>query len=203
MRHELGVSDDTPVIGFVGRLVAQKAPEVLVRAFANIASSLPNAVLAMVGSGPLEEELRLLCGGLGIAERVLFLGERPASGVLAAFDIFALPSRNEGLPYVLLEAMAAGLPIVATSTAGVELLLTDGLEGTVVPPDDVERLAAALGRLADDANLRTNWGRAARVRVADFTVDAMVNRTLAAYRRLATKPVRSRQQAKLSPGLPT
>jgi glycosyltransferase involved in cell wall biosynthesis len=180
-RRALGVPDDAPVVGFVGRLVSQKAPDVLLRAFARAARDVPRARLAVVGSGPLDKDLRGLADRLGIADRVLWLGERDARGVLAAFDVFALASRKEGLPYVVLEAMAAGLPVVATESAGVEILVEPGHNGAVVPRDDVAAFAASLAQLAGDLARRARMGEASRARAARFTVEAMVDRTLAAY----------------------
>lgn len=181
-RAALGVSAGETVIGFVGRLVAQKAPEVLLRAFAATARVAPGARLAVVGSGPLGPRLRGLAEELGVGCRVLWLGERDARGVLAAFDVFALSSRKEGLPYVVLEAMSAGLPIVATATAGVEILVETGVNGTVVAADDAPAFAAALVELATDPARRARFGLASRERAARFSIDAMVDRTLSAYR---------------------
>ena len=184
-RHEaraaLGVADDTTVVGFVGRLVPQKAPHVLVRAMRKVADKLPGAVLALVGAGPLDEELRRLAAEVGVTDRVLWLGERDGRALMAGFDVFAIPSRSEGLPYVVLEAMAAGLPVVATDTAGVELLVETGVNGAVVPREDPDAFAAALVEVARDPAARARYGRASLRRVARFTVDEMVERTLAAY----------------------
>jgi len=88
------------VIGFVGRLVLQKAPDVLLRAVARVVPRVPDAKLAMVGDGPLRQDLERLAVGLGVSERVLWLGERDARRLTAGFDVFAMPSCKEGLPYV-------------------------------------------------------------------------------------------------------
>ncbi|HEY8666897.1 MAG TPA: glycosyltransferase family 4 protein [Tepidisphaeraceae bacterium] len=180
-RRELGVSSDSVVTGFVGRLVDQKAPDVLLRAFARAVDAAPNARLAMVGAGPLEGDLRALSQELNIADKIIWLGERDAREVLAAFDIFALSSRKEGLPYVVLEAMAAGLPVVATSSAGVEILIEPGVSGNVIAPNDAIAFGDALARLSCDGGLRHRFGQAALERAGRFSVDAMVDRTLVAY----------------------
>ena len=104
----------------------------------------------MVGSGPEEGALRALAGRLGIANRVLWLGERDSQDILPALDLFVLPSRKEGLPYVVLEAMSAGLPILATTAAGVEVLVQGGHNGLIVPPGRPDRLAAALLELVSN-----------------------------------------------------
>jgi glycosyltransferase involved in cell wall biosynthesis len=181
-RQTLNVSDDALVVGFVGRLVEQKAPDVLLTAFAIAVKSAPHARLAMVGAGPLEDDLRELAWKLGIADKIIWLGERDARTVLAGFDCFALSSRKEGLPYVILEAMAAGLPVVATSSAGVEILVDPKENGLVVPPDDAQAFGQALTDLATNPALLASYARAARIRAARFTIDAMVDATLDAYR---------------------
>ena len=117
-RAAMAIPDNATVVGFIGRLVTQKAPEVLLDAFFQAAASLSNTYLAMIGSGPLDQELRRRADELGITDKVRWLGERDAREFMGGFDIFALASRKEGLPYVILEAMAAGLPVVATSTPG-------------------------------------------------------------------------------------
>jgi glycosyltransferase involved in cell wall biosynthesis len=180
-RREIGAPDEAVVIGFVGRLVSQKAPDVLLRAFAAAARTAPRAHLAVVGSGPLEASMRALAARLGVAGKVAWLGERDARGVLAGFDLLALASRKEGLPYVVLEAMAAGLPVVATASAGVESLVEPGITGTVVARDDAIAFGSALAELVSDTARRLAWGEAARERASWFTVAKMVDRTLDTY----------------------
>jgi glycosyltransferase involved in cell wall biosynthesis len=189
-RQLLGAGADDLVIGFVGRLVEQKAPDVLLRAFARALSTVPRARLAVVGGGPMEAGLRDLANTLGVAGQVTWLGERDARQVLAGFDALAISSRKEGLPYVVLEAMGAGLPVIATAASGVELLVQTGVNGVVVRAGDVTGLARAIADLARDADRRLAFGRASRERASRFTIDAMVERTLAAYRSVA-RPARS------------
>jgi glycosyltransferase involved in cell wall biosynthesis len=192
-RRMMGVDDDALVIGFVGRLVEQKAPEVLVRAFAATAAVAPHARLAMVGAGPLDQSLRDLAWRLGIADKIIWLGERDARGVFAGFDVFALSSQKEGLPYVVLEALVVGLPIVATSSAGVEILVETGVNGAVVPSGDDRAFARALIDLATSPSRVARYAAASRARAAQLTIDAMVERTLETYQglsgpRVATPP---------------
>jgi glycosyltransferase involved in cell wall biosynthesis len=181
-RRTMGVDDDAIVIGFVGRLVEQKAPEVLIEAFTATVKAEPRARLALVGSGPLELSMRGLAARLGVADKLIWLGERDARGVLAGFDLFALASRKEGLPYVVLEAMAAGLPVVATASAGSEILVIPGCNGAVVPADNAKAFGDALIELATDPAKRARCGAASLARVAGFSIDAMVDATRAAYR---------------------
>jgi len=181
-RREMGVADDAIVVGFVGRLVKPKAPEVLIEAFSAMARVSPRARLAVVGAGPLERTLRDLAERLGIEDRVIWLGARDARTVLAGFDVFAISSRKEGLPYVVLEAMSAGLPIVATSSAGVEILVIPGQTGVVVPPDDVSAFAHGLISLTRDPQWMADCAKSSGERSGRFTIDGMVESTLAAYR---------------------
>jgi glycosyltransferase involved in cell wall biosynthesis len=180
-RRALGVGDRDLVVGFVGRLVPQKAPDLLVRAMARVAANVPHARLAIVGSGPLGQGLPRIAAELGITGRVLWLGERDARQLTAGFDVFAMPSRKEGLPYVALEAMSAGLPIVGTDTAGLECLVTPGVNGALVPCGDFEALGAALTEILLDPAKRRRYGAASLERVREFSVDAMVDRIVAAY----------------------
>lgn len=181
-RAALGLPQDALVVGFVGRLCHQKDPALLVEAFARLAPGRPGLCLAMVGTGPLEEEVRARAAGLGTA--VHWLGHRTPQQAMPAFDLLALPSRYEGLPYVLLEALAAGLPIVATEVGGVRLVVEDGVNGHVVPAGDPAALARALERFVDDPEHRVAAATSARERAPRFSVDEMVSRTETLYRTL-------------------
>jgi glycosyltransferase involved in cell wall biosynthesis len=181
-RKTMGVTDDAIVIGFVGRLVDQKAPEALIEAFAAASRVSPQARLAIVGSGPLEKAMRDLVDRLDMNDKVIFLGARDARGVLAGFDLFAIASRKEGLPYVVLEAMVAGLPVVATSTSGVEILVIPESNGIVVPPDNIDAFGKGLIDFVTDPEKLARAARAAREHVLQFSVDAMVDATLKVYR---------------------
>jgi len=183
VRRELGLAEDELVIGFVGRLVDQKAPDVLVRAFAATARAVTGCRLVVVGSGPLEGLLHDLADRLGFGDRILWLGERDGASLMSAFDIFALPSRYEGMPRAALEALAAGLPVLATASAGVEILVRHGHNGLIVPPDRPDLFAAALADLIADPDRRARLGRASLERATQFTVERMVDRTIAEYRR--------------------
>ena len=185
-RYAIGVSDETPIIGFVGRLVEQKAPHVLIQAFAEASNEIPEARLAMVGSGPLESSLREVAERLNINDRIIWLGERDVSQILPGFDCFAMSSRNEGLPYVAIEAMSAGLPIVATETSGVEILVEEGANGFVVPQGNTKAMAAALIRLVTNPALRSRHGRSSYKLSKTFTIDMMVDRIINVYQSTRT-----------------
>ena len=189
-RRRLGLPAGALVVGTVSRLVPQKAVGDLVDAVAGIAPGFRGAsgppAVAVVGDGPLRASLdrRVRAGTNGA--RVMLLGARDdVPTLLPAFDVFALSSHWEGEPIALLEAMAAGLPCVATATAGAREILGDGgSSGCLVPVGDVGRLGAALADLLRDASARAALGAAARARVRNRTPDAQAARVAAVYRQL-------------------
>ncbi len=171
---------DAVVVGTVGRLDPVKGHLDLVAA----ATRLDPAVhVVIVGDGPERDRLAAAISSSGVADRVHLLGERSdISELLRAFDLFCLPSLAEGISNTLLEAMATGLPVVATRVGGNPELVADGETGMLVPSADPAALAAALGRLTADPALRRRMGEAARARtVDDFSLDAMVARYAACY----------------------
>ena len=185
IRLRLGLGEREVVIGFVGRLVPQKAPEFLLEAFAEVAPNFPETRLVMVGDGPLGPFLKKRVRELSLDDRVLLPGFMEGRTVLPAFDIFALPSAYEGFPYVLLEALAAGLPVVATRVGGTEMAIDEGENGFLVPVGDVKGFAKGLARLLGDEALRKSFGQRSLDRVLDFSVDNMVKKTLALYQEVA------------------
>jgi glycosyltransferase involved in cell wall biosynthesis len=186
VRARLGISPAETVVGFVGRLARQKAPELLIDAFA-LADREPDKPmrLLIVGSGPLEECVRQRIAERKLASRVTLLGDVVATQIMPAFDIFCLPSRYEAMPYVYLEALAAGLPIVSTRVGGTSLCVTPGTNGLVVEPENVPALAAALATLIRDTDLRQRFASASTVAASRFTLDRMVTQTLDVYARVA------------------
>ncbi|MGZ8177331.1 glycosyltransferase family 4 protein [Williamsia sp. SKLECPSW1] len=164
-RDLLGLHEDDLAIGMVARLSSQKAHEVAFAAFAKVLADRPAALLVLVGTGPREEHLRLLADDLGIGSRVRFLGVRDdVPDLLPGLDISCLSSVHEGVPLVLAESMAAGVPIVATDCGSVPEMVTDGVEGFVVGVGDHAGFADRLIALADDDELRHRLGSAGRAR---------------------------------------
>jgi len=161
-------SEDRAVrVGFVGRLVHQKGVDVLLKAVALLDPALP-FVVDIVGDGAERQELESLGASLGVAHRVRFLGWKSSEELPELYrcmDVLALPSRDEGMPNVVLEAMATGLPVVATKVAGTEELVHDGETGLIVPPEDHQALAEALRRAVTDRETRTSMGAAGRTLV--------------------------------------
>ena len=179
-RQQWSIPGHGVCIGTVGRLTRQKNVELLLRAAAEVLRTRPGSVLAVVGDGPLRRDLQSLATALGIAKSVRWLGAIDGPQAMAAFDIFALTSRYEGFPYVFLEAMAAGLPIVTTAVGGARALIAHQASGFIVPPDSI---ATHLALLADDPSLRLAMGASASARVAAFSLDRMVDATVAEYGR--------------------
>lgn len=173
--------DDTsdvsaPVVVAAGRLAPEKGYGRLIEAFARVSDDHPDWVLRIHGHGPLHGQLVQQAERLGLAERVELPGlARDIEAELRAASVFALSSIHEGLPMALAEAMACGLPSVAFDCApGVREIVTDGVDGIVVPPRDVAGLAAGLSRLMADISLRRRYGEAARANVMRFAPDAVL-----------------------------
>lgn len=179
----LGVARTTPIIGTVGRLTPVKDQALLLKAFADVLAQLPDAVLVLVGDGPLRAELEGIANALGIADRVRFLGDRSDVGaLLAGFDLFVLPSRSEGYSIALLEACAAGLAIVATDVGGNGEIVRDGRNGRLVPAADAAALAQAIVDLPrDPATSRAMGWQGRKWAEAEASLEAMVARYQALY----------------------
>jgi glycosyltransferase involved in cell wall biosynthesis len=180
----LGLAPAGPVVGTVGNLTAKKDHATLVEALARLVGEWPDARLVVVGAGPLEADLRARAARAGLADRVVLAGSRgDVAEVLGAFDVFVLSSRAEGLPIALLEAMAAERPCVATSVGGIPEVVTDGVDGLLVPPGDADALATAVSKLLADPDRRADLGARAAVRARDFDIAAAVRRLEAIYDR--------------------
>ena len=184
-RDEIGASADDLLCVWMGRLVPIKRVDLLLRAIAHAQDAGARSLLALVGGGPLEAELRRLAEELGIADRVRFLGYRSDVGrILAGADLAVLSSANEGTPVALIEAAAAGLPLVAPDVGGVRDVVADGT-GTVTPPGDPAALGAAIARLAADPAGRAEMGERARRHVAQrYGIDRLVRDVDDLYRSL-------------------
>jgi len=184
-KEELGFSKKDRIVLYLGRLTKEKGLDVLLEAFRK-ASRLPNyqtAKLLIVGDGPCFNDLNHRSRGLGLEGMVRFVGRVPHKEVLKyyqAADVFVLPSiADEGLPMTVIEAMAVGLPIVASRIGGIPEAVADGKTGLLVKPGDIEELETALVKLLADEDLRLRMGEKARqVAKAKFNQEAMVGKTL-------------------------
>lgn len=186
IRKELGLKDSAFAIVGVGRLTPQKGFDDAIRAFAKLPAETR---LVLVGEGSHEAEYRQLAESLGVAGRVLFTGFRDdVPALLQSCDLFWLPSRSEGMPNALLEAMANGRAAVAYGVAGVREVLEDGGQGFVVPMGDIERLAKATQELIANPALRARIEREARERArTEFSPEAMVHRVEAFLAEVAAR----------------
>ncbi len=174
------------IVSFVGRFDPQKGLNDMLRAWGQIAAAEPNALLLLLGTGPQEQELRQAASRLGITHRVLFVGpQADPRPYLEASDLFVLPSRAEGMSNVLLEAMATGLPCVATRVGGNSDLIEDQVSGFLVEPGNVQQMADAVSRLLRDPERAQHLGRVARRTVErEFSIERVANRYIALYQQL-------------------
>ncbi len=180
----------------VARLTEQKGLDVLLRALPAVRAATGPVALTLLGEGPERSYLGTLAAELGLMEVVSFQGVvQDVRPFLAAAHAFVLPSRFEGIPLALLEAMAAGLPVVASAVDGNVDVIHDGIDGLLVPPNDPMALADSLCRVLRDPGLANRLGDAARQRISScYSAEIMTNRTCEIYRQLLqaspTRPVR-------------
>ena len=186
LRTELGWAG-APLIGFVGRLTGQKGVDVLLNAFAIVHRALPTARLLLIGDGPQRAALAALAGGLQISAAVHFAGWREdARAQMAALNVLAIASRWEGFGLVTLEAMQAGVAVVASRVSALPEIVLDGETGLLVPAANAAKLAAALLALLQDPQRAMQLGENGRLRAAQlFTVKQMAVQHAALYLSLA------------------
>ncbi len=182
-RAELGLSPTVPVVLTIGRLNVMKGHRYLLDAVPDLVRRFPDLAVVVLGRGHLEAQLREQAVALGVERAVHLPGHRTdARLLLDAADVFVLPSRHEGMPLVLLEAMDAGLPVVSTRVIGSEEVVVHGGTGTLVRPRDPSALAQALGELLADPQLRQRYGRAGQQRFRTcFTAARMASETVRVY----------------------
>jgi L-malate glycosyltransferase len=187
-RAALGLNAKDRVVTIVARLYPEKNHRLLLAAFAQVYEHVPDARLLIVGEGTerdaIEEEIKRL----RLEERVRVLGvRRDVARILAATDVFALSSEREGLPIVVLEAMAAARPVVATAVGDLPLVINDKETGFIVPPGDASALAATLIKLLNDESLAMRVGEAARQSVQSYGLEAMITRYQDLYEEVLSK----------------
>ena len=175
LRESLGLDSDAVMIGCFGRVRAQKGVDLLVRAALRLFADRPRAQMVFTGritsdNQQFTDELKAEIAAAGLTDRIRFLGELPWEDVVRhyqAMDLFAAPARWEGFGLTPLEAMACGVPVVATRVGAYETLIRDGETGSLVPPDDLDALTEALRYWLDDAPAREAAGRTARAHVVE------------------------------------
>lgn len=182
LREDFGLPAQGPLVGQVAALAPHKDPLNFIRAIAVLARSRPDVHGVMVGSGPLEAAVRAEVDRLGLSKTVLLMGFRTdAHRVLRHFDVFALSSCLEGLGTSILDAMALGVPVVATKTGGIPEAVRHGVSGLLVPPKDPEALAGAMARVLKDGALRERLVREGYRTAERFSARSMVEETRLAY----------------------
>lgn len=191
LRQQVGLPPDAPVLSIIARLSPWKGHRVLLRAFRQVRQQVPNAHLLVVGDpgfweAEYEDELKALAGELGLADTVHWLGFREdVQKLLALTDVVVLPSENEPFGMVLVEAMAAGKPVIATRAAGPLEIVKDGETGLLVEIGAEDELAEAVERLLSDAALARKMGQAGRKRALEhFDVTRLLQQLYDIYRRL-------------------
>jgi glycosyltransferase involved in cell wall biosynthesis len=176
IRTGLGLSPDDIVVGSVGRLSPQKNPHDFVRVAELLSRGRPALRFVYVGDGPMRREIEGALESAGMTDRVLLLGIRDdVPDILRTMDVFILTSLWEGLPRVVLQALATGVPVVAYDTAGIEEAVREGANGHLVAPGDVEGMVERLAPIVDDPELRARLSAAASGDFeASFTEDTMI-----------------------------
>ncbi|MCI0439081.1 MAG: glycosyltransferase, partial [Chloroflexi bacterium] len=181
-RHNLQLGDDV-VVGTVGRISAEKGHRSLLEAWHSLIQKRPACRLLLVGDGPERSALERYVAERGLTSTVHFLGTRnDVPEVLRSLDLFVLPSLEDSHPVALLEAMAAGLPVVATRVGGIPEILGDGQYGTLAAPNDPDSLEAAIIKNMDDREFSARMGAAARQRAEHaFDIEVMVDSVIKVY----------------------
>ena len=181
VRKELGVNENDIFLLAIGRLTYQKGHEFLIQAMSKVVSRFPNAKAGICGEGPLRSQLENQIREKGLSDRVRLLGAwEDVAPLLASADIFVLPSRWEGLSRALMEAMAAGLPAIAAQVDGIKDLITDDVNGLLIPSEDSEALENSILQLIEDAEMRKRIGAAGQAHV--LTVHSVDDMCLKYYR---------------------
>jgi L-malate glycosyltransferase len=186
IRRSLGYAPQDFVVGSVGHLAEHKGHAVLVEAAGRLAAGHGHLRYLVVGAGEREDTLRRQIRELKLEKEFRLLGfAEEVAGILPALDLFVFPSLSgEGSPAVLKEAMACGLPVVASAISGVEEVIHDGQEGLLTPPGDATALEAAILRFASDRSLRIECGIRGREQVLRFGIEKLIDQTESLYREL-------------------
>lgn len=205
-RDELGIEPSRPVIGFVGQLVPRKGVTTLIAAMADVASSLPEALLVIAGCAPpgeteYEAECRRLASTLQLDGHVRFVGyRRDVPAFMRTFDVFALPTRSEPFGKVVIEAMAAGCPVVASRVGGIPEIITNADLGTLIPPDDPKALSAAILDYLTNPDRHRHVARAGAASVrARFGMGSMLQRLQGVYDEVLGRETASPAQTNVPP----
>lgn len=190
-RGQLGLPADRPIVLYAGRLIALKGIPHLIRAFSQVRTQIPDAMLVIVGDGEQRPELEALAADLGMSTSIIFAGGRPHQDVIRfmrAADLFVLPSLIESFGIVLLEAMSCGLPIVASNVMGIPSIVTEAAHGLLVPPGDEAALAARIAELLADPQRRAAMAAANVRRAEEYALPGIAERFVDVWSRIAREP---------------
>lgn len=189
IKTELGFMENQSVVGIIGRICEQKDQENFFQAMKIVNEKMPDVGFICVGGGKGLEELKAFVKDLGIHSATVFTGVRDdVPAILKIMDILVLSSRWEGLPNVIMEAMASSLPVISTHVGGVPEIVQDGITGLLVPPENPSEIASAVMRLLRDPFLARKMGSSGRIRIEkNFSIEKMVALTENAYRNVLYK----------------
>jgi glycosyltransferase involved in cell wall biosynthesis len=190
-RAQLDLPESCFIVGIIARVTRAKGHQLLLDVFAGLQSKIPKALLVIVGDGAELPAVKSYIRKLALEKSVLIMGERQdVPTILAALDVFCLPSETEGMPMTVLEAMAVGLPVVASDVGGIPELVKEGHTGLMVPPRAADELGAALLALARDPQRAREMGRAGRERLLkEFCLES----TLSAYEEIYREAIGRRR----------
>ena len=191
LRRKWQIPEDAVVIGTVGRLVPVKGHAILLDATRILQASIGNVALVLVGDGPLRKDLEANAKRLGLEKSVIFAGQQDQSyDFMNMMDVFVLPSLHEGIPMVVLEALALQRPVVATRVGGIPEVIEHGQTGFLAEPSDASSLARLLQRLVEDLPMAVSIGKAGRTRVEEkFTARTMAGKTAELYEQVLSKEI--------------
>jgi glycosyltransferase involved in cell wall biosynthesis len=177
MKKKLGISEESFVVGTVGRLTPVKGQRYLLEAAVKVVLQKPDTLFVFLGDGELLTELNEMASALGIKDHVKFLGWRPdVAEIMTVFDVFVLPSLNEGMGKVLVEAMAMGKPIIASNVGGIPDLVINDDNGLLVAPEDPGAIAETIEGLYRDSVKTRNMGEKGKLIAAGYSVNAMIQK---------------------------
>jgi glycosyltransferase involved in cell wall biosynthesis len=196
LQRELGLPLETPLVGFVGRLSPEKGPEMFIRTAWVLHQSMPEVHFAVIGTGPLKSKLEALRKTLRMESYLHFCGTRTdMPHAYPSLDVVMLTSHSEAMPLAVLEAMACGVPVVATAVGGVPELVEDGATGFLLEENDQDGLVRCAALLLADARQRQEMGRAARARAMQaFSMEHSISAIGDLITRLASRPERSAER---------
>jgi len=184
-RANLGISPDAKVIGSVMRFCPEKAPDIFIKVAAEVIKAKPNSLFILVGDGPLRKQTEDMIDSMGLRDNIILLGSRKdVADILPAFDVFLITSRTEGLPRALLEALAAGIPVVSTNVGGIHELICDGRNGFLSDEGNIDSLAADVNTILDHPGMAREMMAHVDENLEPFSSEQMVNDLYSLYTQL-------------------